>query len=421
MQRLYELQGLFEFIDAAEADLFERLVSWSGINSGSYNLDGLAAMAANLVSLYTPLADTAEQIDLADREILDDQGRLQTIKHGCLLSFSKRPEAPIQVLLVGHMDTVFPADSAFQSATLVDKNTLHGPGVADMKGGLLVMYQALSAWEQHPLAEQLGWRVVINPDEETGSIASAPWLAQYAGRADFGMVYEPALADGTLAGERKGSGNFSIKVTGRSAHAGREFHLGRNAIAALAVVLVELNQLNALAEREAPGVTVNIGRVSGGGPVNVVPDTAVAHFNVRLSEVAHQNWFSQQLENIVQRCNDQEGIQIEVFGGFTRAPKPSNKAHQLLCRWLSDCGETLGVAVGFKATGGCCDGNNLAAAGLPNIDTLGVRGGQIHTAQEFMLVDSLTERAKLSLLLLDRAVRDAEQLRALKTTNENSI
>ena len=407
---------LFALIDAAQTEQVERLIAWSGINSGSFNLAGLAAMADNLKALFSPLADSCEVIDLPEREQLDDQGVVQHIQHGRLLSFAKRPDAPVQVLLVGHMDTVFPATSPFQNARFIDDNTLHGPGVADMKGGLLVIYQALSAWEQHPDAAKLGWRVVINPDEETGSIASAPWLERFAKQADLGMVYEPALADGTLAGERKGSGNFSLRATGRSAHAGREFHLGRNAIAALSEALVALHGLNQKAEQEAPGLTVNIGRIHGGGPVNVVPDMAVAHFNVRLADSGNQAWFSQQLAQIVEQINLQDGISLELFGGFTRPAKTATPAYQMLCQWLTECGDELSVPVTFKATGGCCDGNNLAAAGLPNIDTLGVRGGQIHTEQEFMFVDSLAERAKLSLLLLERAASDGVQLKALRKT-----
>ncbi|WP_317930321.1 hydrolase [Halioxenophilus sp. WMMB6] len=402
-------------IDRAADALLERLLAWSAINSGSSNLPGLARMAKEISSLFTPLAEQSQTIALANVERLADDGQLLSLPQAPLLTFATRPQAPVQVLLVGHMDTVFPADSPFQTPHFTQRNILQGPGVADMKGGLLAMYQALAAWEQHPKAKQLGWRVVINPDEETGSLASGPLLAEFAGQAHLGMVYEPALADGTLASERKGSGNFSLRASGRSAHAGREFALGRNAIAALAEALVALHGLNRQAAAGYPGVTVNLGRIQGGGPVNVVPDNAVAHFNVRVADHAEQQWLQEQITAIVQQINQQEGITLELFGGFTRPAKASSAAHRLLCDWLADCGATLQVPVTFKATGGCCDGNNLAAAGLANIDTLGVRGGQIHTHQEFMLVDSLTERAKLSYLLLQRAAADGEQLKQLLT------
>ncbi|BFM08624.1 hydrolase [Halioxenophilus aromaticivorans] len=415
MSHLGENQTTFAWIDQSAPAMLERLVAWSGINSGSHNLAGLQAMAEQIKALFTPIAEDALSVDLADAEQLADDGQIHAVQYGSLLTFSKRPQAPIQVLLTGHMDTVFPADCAFQSANFIDGNTLHGPGVADMKGGLLVMFMALAAWEQQADANQLGWRVVINPDEETGSLASAPHLAHYAKEADLGMVFEPALADGTLAGERKGSGNFSLRVTGRSAHAGREFHLGRNAIAALAEVLVQLHGLNTKAQQQHDGVTLNIGRIQGGGPVNVVPDRAVAHFNVRMVNDGAQRWLQEEINAIVAQANLLDGIHLELFGGFTRPAKLSTPAHRLLCQWLTDCGAALQVPITFKATGGCCDGNNLAAAGLPNIDTLGVRGGQIHTDQEFMLVDSLAERAKLSFLLLQRASRHGEQLKTLLT------
>ena len=372
MPKQSEYPSTLAWIEQSAPEMLERLVAWSGINSGTQNVRGLNTMADQIRALFTPLASDSQAIALADAEQLGDDGCIHRVEYGPLSTFSKRPDAPVQVLLTGHMDTVFPEHSSFQTAQQIDANTLHGPGVADMKGGLLTMYLALAAWEQQPDAELLGWRVVINPDEETGSLASAPYLSRYAKQAVLGMVYEPALADGTLAGERKGSGNFSLRVTGRSAHAGREFHLGRNALVALADVLGQLHALNSQAQQRHQGVTVNIGRVQGGGPVNVVPDTAVAHFNVRMANHSAQLWLHERINAIVTEANQTEGIRVELFGGFTRPAKVSTPAQRLLCQWLCECGDRLQVPVTFKATGGCCDGNNLAAAGLPNIDTLGV-------------------------------------------------
>jgi glutamate carboxypeptidase len=268
--------------------------------------------------------------------------------------------------------------------------------VADLKGGLVVMLTALQALERSPYAEKVGWEVLLNPDEEIGSPGSAPLLEQSARRNHLGLVYEPALADGTLAGARKGSGNFTAVVRGKAAHAGREHHLGRNAIVALADFVGALDALNG----RRPGVTVNPGRIEGGGPLNVVPDLAIVRFNVRVADAEQQTWVDQELQRLGAAIDAREGISLALRGRFGRPPKVLTSANLALFEMLAGCGAELGVGIRWQSTGGCCDGNNLAAAGLPNVDTLGVCGGRIHSSREFVLLDSLTERARLSALFL---------------------
>lgn len=391
-----------EYIDTT----VKTLLRWSSINSGTRNLDGLNAMARELEQQFAPISDQFNALPLPDVEALTDRGEVIQNRHGKMLSFKRRADAPLQVLLLGHMDTVFEQTHAFQQPVWLDNNTLNGPGVADMKGGLLVIYLALKAFELHPLSPKLGWHVAINPDEETGSLASRFLIAEFAQKAHLGLVYEPALADGTLAGDRKGSGNFSLRVRGKSAHAGREFHLGKNAIAALCEIFYRLQQLNS---EENSGITLNLGRVSGGGAVNIVPDTAVGHFNVRCENIGQQGFIQSQINKIIDDINSRQGFDVQLFGGFNREPKVANTKTLKLRQWLSEIGSELDIPVYFKPTGGCCDGNNLNAAGLANIDTLGVRGGNIHTDQEFILIDSLAERAKLSFLLLEKFAVNYEE------------
>jgi len=249
-----------------------------------------------------------------------------------------------------------------------------------------------------PHKDQLGWEVLINADEEIGSFGSRHYLVDSAKKADIGLVYEPSLPDGTLAGPRKGSGNFTLVITGRAAHAGREHHLGRNAIAALSRAVIAIDALTG----GRPELTVNIGRIDGGGALNVVPDLAICRFNVRIKETEDQTWLLSAIENIVERANSEEGYTAKLHGGFSRPPKPMTPSLQHLFDLLQACGSELNIPIHYKPTGGCCDGNNLAAAGLPNIDTLGVRGANIHSDKEFIITDSLTERAKLSALILHK-------------------
>ncbi len=402
-----------DWIERQQAHMLDSTISLANVNSGSTNVDGLHRMADEFLTKFRSIADGVDLTALAPIEQVDDSGNSFQQETGKLLSAHKRPDAPLQILLCGHMDTVFSQASSFQQCSYLDDNTLNGPGVADMKGGLMVLLTALTAFEKSSLRDLLGWRVIINPDEEIGSLASASVLEQAAKQAHVGLVYEPALADGTLAGERKGSGNFSLVVKGKAAHAGREFELGRNAIAALAQAMSQLHELNG----QRDGVTINLGRINGGGALNSVADNAVCHFNVRTKIAEDEVWVDEKIQAVITFLQQQDGINATLHGKFSRAPKQLTPANQQLFSWLFESANTLGISVQTRPTGGCCDGNNLAKAGLPNIDTLGVRGANIHTDKEILLIDSLAERAKLSFVLLETLARQHEHVIAMRASN----
>ncbi|TXH04993.1 MAG: hydrolase [Nevskiaceae bacterium] len=374
------------------------LIALASINSGSFNASGVDAVGDRLQSLFAPLDAPIERLALAPYRRTADDGSLREYPLGHALRLRKRPDAPLRVFLCGHMDTVFGAEHPFQQVRPMGDDRLHGPGVADLKGGLLVMLLALSALERSDVRHQIGWEVLLTPDEEIGSQGSLPLLAEAARRNHFGLVYEPALPDGNLAAQRKGSGNFDVIVHGRAAHAGRDPQQGRNAIRAAADLVAMIDGLNG--QRE--GVTVNPGYIHGGGALSIVPDRCVFKFNVRTTAPADECWVHDQLDLALSRINAREGFRLELRGGFTRPPKAFDAATQRLAGLLADCGQALSLDLQFKPTGGCCDGNNLAALGLPNIDNLGVVGGEIHSDREFMRVSSLSERAQLSALLLLR-------------------
>lgn len=390
-------QAHLDWIRAQVPAQRDELLRLSNINSGSYNAAGVNAVGDRLEALFAPLGAQVERIELPPHEVTDDRGQRAHFPVGRALRLRQRPDAPLRVFLAGHLDTVFGADHPFQSARVIDEDTLGGPGVADLKGGLLVMLLALSALERSPARERIGWEVLFNPDEEIGSEGSAPLFREGAARNHLGLVFEPSFPDGNLAGARKGNGNFDIVAHGRTAHAGREPHLGRNAIRAAADCVAALDGLNG--QRE--GVTLNVGYVHGGGATNIVPDLCVAKFNVRTAVPEDESWLRAQFNRIVEGAS-RDGLRLELHGTFTRPPKVLTPAIDRLAGMIADCGCALGLSLAFKPTGGCCDGNNLAAAGLPNIDNLGVVGGEIHSAREFMRVSSLGERAQLSALLLLR-------------------
>ena len=338
---------------AVSADSVERLCN---INSGSFNADGVNAVIDALLPMLAPLGGNVQRLDVPPLKQLGDDGQWFERPMGQALQVRKRPEAPLQVLLGGHLDTVFPKDSAFQTVQRPDADTLHGPGVADLKGGLVVMINALRALEQNPQAGAIGWTILLNPDEEIGSRSSMPLLEAAAKQADLGLIYEPAYPDGGLAGARKGSGNFEVLVRGKAAHAGREHHLGRNAIAAVARVTAAIDDLNG----QRDGVTLNVGKLSGGGPANVVPELGILRLNVRLQQQDDQAWVRERLESIVSQANAADGISATLHGGFTRPPKPIDAGIQRLIDHLHASAELVGTTLSFTPTGGCCDGNNLA-------------------------------------------------------------
>jgi glutamate carboxypeptidase len=376
--------------------MLRQVADWAQINTGTHNLDGLARLSAAVERQFASLDVQPEYFDLSQFEATDALGRAAQAPLGRAMRLVKRPDAPLKVLLCIHLDTVFPPDHPFQKITRLDSNTLRGPGVADAKGGLVVLLTALQAFEQTPVASNLGWEVLLNPDEEIGSPGSAALLAEAARRNHIGLVFEPALPDGSLVGARKGSGNFTVVVRGRAAHAGRDFHLGRSAILAVADYIRRLDA----GHSDLPGVTINCGVVAGGSALNVVPDLAIARFNIRVTRPQEQQTIEQRVAALAEEISKRDGVAVSVHGGFHSPPKPLDARSSRLFEAIESCGQEIGLRLEIHPSGGACDGNRLAAAGLPVIDTMGPRGGHLHSDQEYILIDSLAERAKLTALLL---------------------
>lgn len=385
-----------------------RLVKqWSSINSHSHHLDGLREMAGALVNEFDVLGGEIRRIDLPPESVITSQGQTQNAPLGHAIHIVKRPRATRRVFLGIHMDTVYPAEHPFQTPRLRDPQTLEGPGVADAKGGLAVMLIALEALEQSGVQDTLGWEVLINPDEELGSPGSSPLLQKMATQNDFGLIFEPTLTDGSLVSTRKGSGNYTAVVRGRAAHAGREFHLGRNAVEAAADLIARLAALNEKYQTQAgssqqPTVTINVGQVEGGGPVNMVPNLAICRFNIRVSTIEDVALVEADLRNAVAGIHRRDGVSIELHGGMMAMPKTQDQPMKELMEHASQCGADIGLPIQWRSTGGVCDGNRLAAAGLPVLDTMGPQGGDLHSPTEYLLLDSLTHRAMLAALLLMR-------------------
>ncbi len=396
MQQLTSAEAaLIASVDAAP--MLDQVLAWSAINTGTGNLSGLAQYVAILADAFAALPGEVALVAPAKVEAVAPDGRGLEVAYGQHMVLRVRPKANRRFLLTGHMDTVFPPDHAFQAPRWLDDETLNGPGVADMKGGIAVILAALKAFEGSPAAAGVGYDVLLNSDEETGSLSSAPLIAELAAGKIAALTYEPsALPDGTLAGARGGSGNYSLIVTGKSAHAGRNPQDGRNAIVAAAALALGLKAL----ERE--GLSINPAKIDGGSANNVVPDHAVLRFNIRPMNTQLAEWFEQQVQQLIAAVAAEHGVAIHRHGGISRPPKPLDPPAERLFELVRDCGAALGQTIRWQSSGGVCDGNNIAACGVPVVDTMGVRGGAIHSPDEFLIVPSLAERAKLSALVLHR-------------------
>lgn len=405
---LISYKELIDTVKSKQTIMVDQLHQFCEINSGTTNLPGLATMAEALHSAYKPIADTIQIKHLKPLSLINMTGTAITQQFGDALFISKRPHLKRRILLSGHMDTVYSATNPFQKLTYINDNHVNGPGVADMKGGLIVMLHALSAFEQSNIAEEMGWDVVINSDEEIGSPASSFLFDELAPNYQAALVYEPAMtATGTLAKNRKGSGKLTIIATGKAAHAGRAFDEGRNAICYLAEAVTAIHALNG----QCDGVTINVGKIAGGEALNVVPDKAVAQLDIRISLPENEFWLRKQLDTIINKLKRPD-YTLSVHGAFGRPVKRVCSGTERLFHRVQHLGKELGLSIDWKDSGGCCDGNNLAHHGLAVLDTLGVRGGNIHSADEYILLDSLSERAALStLLLVDLAQGGLEDLR----------
>ena len=389
---------LIEPID--QPAMLARTEAWSAINCGTGNLAGLAQQAEELAEAFSALPGEIDLREPARETSVDAAGRDVEIERGRHLVLRVRPEAQRRFLLTGHMDTVYAPEHPFQTGRWLDPDTLNAPGAADMKGGIAVMLAALEAFETS--GPSAGYDVLINSDEETGSVSSAALIAELAQGKAAALTYEPsALPDGTLAHARGGSGNYSLVITGRSAHAGRNPQDGRNAVVAAAALAIGLKAM------EHGEMAINPARIEGGSANNVVPDKAVLRFNIRPRHASAAEYFESDLNNLIEIVQRGHEVSITRHGGISRPPKPVDPAAQALFDLVQRSGADLGQTIGWQPSGGVCDGNNIAACGVPVVDTMGVRGGAIHSPDEYLIASSLSERAALSALVLHRLAAGA--------------
>jgi glutamate carboxypeptidase len=396
-----------EWIEGQADQMATDLETLCNINSGSDHVEGLERAANWLENYFTPLGVPCQRILFPPYSQLDDLGQLVNHFTGPALRWDWQgstaapdpDKEPNRILMTIHYDTVYSLQDSFQACTRLDGNRMRGPGVIDAKGGLVVLRYAALAANEFLSESPLRFSVVLTPDEEIGSPASSQLWKEIHDQFRFALLFEPAMADGCLVSHRKGTGSFVFCVEGRSAHSGRNFDAGRNAIVHAAAIACELHQLNGQREH----VTVNVGRIRGGNAVNVVPDFTTLRVNVRVSSREDQDWVETQVQQLVQKYHrPEEGYRVHVDGGIYSPPKTIEPSVEQLMRWVEEEAAKLNQPVRWKGSGGASDGNKLQALGLPNIDTLGPEGDGLHSDQEWVDLASLSRKACLVYQLLAR-------------------
>jgi glutamate carboxypeptidase len=375
-------------------------------NSGTANVEGTAEVQDGLRKRFERLGMACSVTASAAGKRVDDKGDVRPITYGPVLRASLGPEHRRRVLVLGHADTVFGPSSSFQDVRR-DGDLLRGPGVTDMKGGLVMLIRAIDSIQRNDLAPGLGIDVLVNSDEEIGSFGSSPSFADAASKATSGvaLVLEPRLPDGTHAGARPASANIDLVISGKSAHAGRALAEGRNAVVAASELSVFVGSLTG----KRPSLGVNVASMSGGGPLNAVPHLCIVRVNLRSPHTEDLEWALAEIDRFSNEIDYVRGVETVRHGGVHRPAKPWTASSRALAEMVTEVNNSVALPTGFTDTGGVCDGNNLTAEGLAVVDTLGVSGAGIHTDDEHTPTSTWPQHvAMLTSLIHEIATNDLE-------------
>lgn len=316
--------------------------------------------------------------------------RVDCGKAGSGLEIRNKPENDvIDLMLIGHMDTVFPVGTAATRPMSVDEQRAYGPGVSDMKSGLLNVVYALRSLDKAVL-DKMSICVCMNPDEEIGSLHSETWLKSVAKDARTVLVAEAARADGSLVKARKGMARYKMTFKGKAAHAGNEPQNGRSAISEMAHWILAIN---AMTNFES-GTTLNVGAVNGGAGANIVPEHAEAIVDVRF-------WDNDEYADVDHKIRALtespfiEGVLVELDRqAYKPSMVPSEKTESLMAM-VEETGRELGMDITWQAVGGGSDANLTAVLGVPTLDGLGPIGAGFHSDEEYLVLNSIEPRIEL--------------------------
>jgi glutamate carboxypeptidase len=287
-----------------------------------------------------------------------------------------------RILLLGHMDTVWPAGEIAKRPFRIEGRHALGPGVFDMKSGMVLIWMALAALKPTDVT------VLLNSDEEAGSTSSRDLIEAEASRCRTVFVLEPSLPGGALKTARKGAARFTLKAIGRAAHAGIDPEKGVNAIEEISRQILKLQKMTDLDR----GTTVTVGIVQGGTRSNVVPAEAAAEIDVRITSVEEAERIVTSIRSLTPEL---PGARLEIHGSINRPPMERTAYTEQLFEMARRLGAQIGMDLKEGSTGGASDGNFTAALGIPTLDGLGAVGGGAHAVDEWVDIESLPERAAL--------------------------
>ena len=301
-----------------------------------------------------------------------------------------------RILLICHRDTVFPHGTVVSRPFSMDDTFCYGPGCADMKGGIVNGIYAIKALQK--LGLEIPLEIIFTSDEEIGSEASSPFVKERAKNAKAAFFLEPARPNGALVTGRNGGDLISIKVTGKSSHAGNAFADGRSAIHALCGVIHEMSKLS----DEEAGYSTNIGVISGGEGAIVVAPSAKAKLYTRFSTLEQRKFLLDSFKSIAEKYS-KNGIKVEISDPTGFLPFINNDTNKKLFNLIQEAGYDLGVEVRGMDVKGAADAGITSCEGVPTICGMGIVGGNLHTDREFGVLSSIEERQKLLVLSIIKA------------------
>ncbi|WP_299088432.1 M20 family metallopeptidase [uncultured Metabacillus sp.] len=361
----------------------KRLVN---IDSGSHNKKGVDSIGQILEDCYKELGFN---VFIEEQE---EYGNHLIIEH----KDAKEPK----IIILAHMDTVYPKGTAMVRPFHIKGNRAYGPGVIDMKASHASLLYAVKALKNEGYKGYKNIRLVFNSDEEVGSPTSREIIEREAKGKKYALVLEPARKDGSIVSARRGKGNYTLIVEGKAAHSGIEPEKGRSAIEELAHKIIQLHELS----DHEKGISVNVGLIEGGSSANTVSDHAEAQIDVRIKEMKQVKLLEKRLEKICS-SSDVAGTKIILEGEMNRPPMEKNKKTCKLLSIIQDVGEELGVEIEDTATGGGSDASYTSSLGVATIDGLGPVGGNAHSEKEYLEIPSLVERTLLLATVIERLSR----------------
>lgn len=365
-------------------EYLEELRPLINVDCGTYTLDGIEFIAAQFEAKFA---------DMAGWQVK----RVDCGKAGVGLEIRNKPQASdIDVMLVGHMDTVFPLGTAELRPMSCDADKAYGPGVSDMKSGLLNVVYAMRHLDPSVL-DALSICICMNPDEETGSLDSVDWIQAVAKQAKQVLVAEAARADGGLVKARKGMARYKLTFDGIAAHAGNEPEKGHSAITEMANWVLAINRMTNFES----GTTLNVGIVSGGAGANIVPEHAEAIVDIRFWSNEEYDEVDTRLNAMIEQTFDSE-VKVELKREAYKPSMVPSEATVALMEIVEQAAQELAIEINWKEAGGGSDANNTAVLGVPTLDGLGPVGAGFHSDQEYLLLDSIEPRIKLLMRVIEK-------------------